>query len=176
MAGETVTRPQASLGGLFLSPGSRGPQGLWFCPQTALGLNFTSGCHQQCGLGPVTDQPLPAFLSSSGRPRRSWRGVLWEPRLGVGRTGVLSSRRESSSFSVLLLWSLSPVPEGSSPGASPRSAWGAPVTLHYRFPASHTHTQELWGGEASAAGDAAGPAACGDRRDGRARMTEDAAR
>lgn len=91
-----MTRPQASLGGLFLSPGSRGPQGLWFCPQTALGLNFTSGCHQQCGLGPVTDQPLPAFLSSSGRPRRSWRGVLWEPRLGVGRTGVLSTRRESS--------------------------------------------------------------------------------
>lgn len=102
--------------------------------------------------------------------------MLWEPRLGVGRTVVLSSRRESSSFSVLLLWSLSPVPAGSSPGASPRSAWGAPVTLHYRFPASHTHTQELWGEKPVLQEMRLVLQRVGDRRDGRARMTEDAAR
>lgn len=103
--------------------------------------------------------------------------MLWEPRLGVGRTGVLSSRRESSSFSVLLLWSLSPVPEGSSPGASPRSTWGAPVTLHYRFPASHTLTHRSCGGEKPVLREMRLVLQrAGDRRDGRARMTEDAAR
>lgn len=120
VAGEPSTQLQALLGGLFLSPGSCGPRGLWSCLRTTLGLTLTSGCHRRCGLGAVTEQPLPAFPSSSGKPRGG----------GVGGPGGAASARsgggaqhtaESSLPSALLLRPRAPARDGSQQGASPRS-------------------------------------------------------
>lgn len=104
--------------------------------------------------------------------------MLWEPRLGVGRTGVLSSRRESSCLVCCYCghYHLCPRALRRERALGPRGVLLS-LFIIVSQPHTHTHTHRSCGGEKPVLREMRLVLQrAGDRRDGWARMTEDAAR
>lgn len=120
VAGEPSTQLQALLGGLFLSPGSCGPRGLWSCLRTTLGLTLTSGCHRGVALGQLQSNRSPLSPRHLVNPEAAaWGALGAPPRRRSG--GGAQHTAESSLPSALLLRPCAPARAGSQQGASPRS-------------------------------------------------------